>query len=45
METYDEEFYAWWVATFEERFSEWIEQMEKYYEEIESSGVPKFVCL
>lgn len=45
MEAYDEEWYVWWVTTMQDRFDQWVERMEKYYEEIENSGVPRFICL
>lgn len=44
METYDDEYYDWWVQTNEQRFNEWVESMENYYENIELSGVP-IMCL
>lgn len=37
---YDNEYYDWYIRTNQERFEEWVNQMEQYYLDIQESGVP-----
>lgn len=40
MDTNDRNALQDWVSQNEEATNAWIEQMERYYDDIESSGVP-----